>query len=327
MYKNLSAAGLGISGRQSELIELALTYGFRGLDVDMERLVKQAHRNGADYAARYIQSATSFAEGFSVGGWDVNLDWELDEVAFKESLGPLEEAIELAVKIDGRRCFSTIQPGSEFLPYHENFERLRTRIGQVAEMLARHEIRLGLNFRPAPEARQDKQFEFIHDFESLTTLSSTIGAANVGIVLDTWNWFVGGGGMDQLQQLTADQIIAVRVADVPGDADLQAIKETQRMLPSDDGLVDCEAVLKLLIEKGYDGPITPYPRSSTFSGRTRESIVQAAADCLERMWVTIGLSKPKAEPIPVGVSANGEAASGDDDDSDSDSDSDSDDND
>jgi hypothetical protein len=35
MYKNLNTAALGITGRQSELIELALTYGFRGLDLDM----------------------------------------------------------------------------------------------------------------------------------------------------------------------------------------------------------------------------------------------------------------------------------------------------
>ena len=35
MYKNLNVEGLGISGRQGELIELTLTYGFRGFDFDL----------------------------------------------------------------------------------------------------------------------------------------------------------------------------------------------------------------------------------------------------------------------------------------------------
>ena len=35
MYRNLSPAALGISGRQSEIIELSLSYGFKGIDLDL----------------------------------------------------------------------------------------------------------------------------------------------------------------------------------------------------------------------------------------------------------------------------------------------------
>ncbi len=37
MLKNFSPQSLGINGRQSELIELALTYGFTSMDIDMRR--------------------------------------------------------------------------------------------------------------------------------------------------------------------------------------------------------------------------------------------------------------------------------------------------
>lgn len=316
MYKNLSALGLGISGRQSEMIELALTYGFKGLDVDMERLVKQAQRNSLEHAGRFIDSAGKFAEGFAIGGWDVGIDWDANDADYATQLAALGEAIDVAAKVGAKRCFTTVQPASDALAYHENFERLRTRLTQVAGMLAPHEIQLGLNYRPAPVAREGKEFEFIHDFEGLTTLCSTVGAANVGIVLDTWTWFVGGGGMDQLESLSIDQIVAVRIADVPADADMATIKENQRILPSEEGLIDCDAVLKLLVDKAYEGPVTPFPRAAAFSGQTRESIVQKAADCLEEMWITVGLSKPKAALIPVGVSANGEADVDDSDDND-----------
>ena len=137
MYKNLSAIGLGISGRQSEMIELALTYGFRGFDIDMERMVKQAQRNSLEFAARFIESAAGFANGFSIGGWDVGLDWEADDAGFQQGLSNLEEMVEIADKVGAKRAFSTINPASDTLPYHENFERLRGRISQVAAILAR----------------------------------------------------------------------------------------------------------------------------------------------------------------------------------------------
>ena len=52
MYRNLNPAALGVTGRQSELIELALTYGFKGLDLDIRSVVKRARTSGADQASQ-----------------------------------------------------------------------------------------------------------------------------------------------------------------------------------------------------------------------------------------------------------------------------------
>ena len=64
MYKNLNATVLGVSGRQSELIELAMTYGFRGLDIDIVDLVKRTQRSEFEKAARYLFSAKMLVSGF-----------------------------------------------------------------------------------------------------------------------------------------------------------------------------------------------------------------------------------------------------------------------
>jgi hypothetical protein len=42
MFKNLSPEALGVSGRQSEMIELALSFGFKGLDLDIIELADSA---------------------------------------------------------------------------------------------------------------------------------------------------------------------------------------------------------------------------------------------------------------------------------------------
>ena len=64
MYKNFNTASLGIMARQSELIELALTYQFKGLDVDIVDLQKR----GLDPAKRFL------------GGTKLNLGFELPTV-------------------------------------------------------------------------------------------------------------------------------------------------------------------------------------------------------------------------------------------------------
>jgi len=57
MYKNLNAAALGISGRQSELIELAMTFGFQGLDIDALDLEKRSARTDFQKASRFLLSS------------------------------------------------------------------------------------------------------------------------------------------------------------------------------------------------------------------------------------------------------------------------------
>ena len=57
MFKNLSPTALGVSGHQSEIIELALTYGFAGMDLDVADFATRAKLRGMPYARRLIDSA------------------------------------------------------------------------------------------------------------------------------------------------------------------------------------------------------------------------------------------------------------------------------
>ncbi|MEL6109875.1 MAG: hypothetical protein AAFU85_28020, partial [Planctomycetota bacterium] len=57
MLKNFSPKALGINGRQSELIELALTYGFRSMDIDMYEMLRRTQRTSAEDAAKFIKAA------------------------------------------------------------------------------------------------------------------------------------------------------------------------------------------------------------------------------------------------------------------------------
>ena len=84
MYRNLSARGMGISGRQSEIIELALTYHFRGFDFDILDYAKRCENKGDEYAQRFFESSK-----IKVGGWDLPVPWQGEEATYKADLAAL----------------------------------------------------------------------------------------------------------------------------------------------------------------------------------------------------------------------------------------------
>ena len=57
MFKNLNLEVLGVSGRTSEIIELALSFGFKGVDLDLVNFQQQVQVNGLARARRLLDSA------------------------------------------------------------------------------------------------------------------------------------------------------------------------------------------------------------------------------------------------------------------------------
>lgn len=320
MYKNMSPKALGVSGRQSELIELALTYGFKGIDIDMRDFNKRCEKRGEEHARRFFDSSR-----IRIGGWELPIRWEGELNLYKADLADLPTIAQRAVNINSKRCFTTVPAASDSLPYHELFEQSRTRLREIADALAPHDIQLGIGFQAAPIHREGRQYQFIHKSEELLSLVKAIASPNVGLALDTWNWQLGEGGMDQLEELPVEMFSLVRLADVPDDADPAKITEQQRQLPGPNGVT--QKLLALLIRLEYAGPVTVFPNSKQFTGMTREAIVQRASAVLEEHWRLAGLSKA-ARPVAVPAGFGEEESDSDDgDDEDSGDDNSGDDND
>ena len=286
MFKNLNAEILGVSARQSELIELSLTYRFKGIDLDMASMAKRVVEQGDKLAYRYLENAPLY-----IGGFDLPVHWQGPESDYKADLAKLAEIVEVASVLKAQRCYTTVLPASDELPFQENFETCRQRLTEIAGVLESKDIRIGLRLLAAAAHRKDKQFEFIHQAETMLALLKTVATANVGLALDTWDWTVGGGGMEQLQELTADQIVLVRLADVPAKAELASIDERDRLLPGSNETSNIDGILLLLAEKGYDGPISVCPDPSQLEGLSRDAVLRKVSETLDERYKAAGLSK------------------------------------
>ena len=276
MHKSLSPSAFGISGRQSELIELALTHGYGSLEIDIDELLRKAEKQSIEHAARFLTSAQ-----LTLGSFELPIDWRGSEGPYKAGLSKLDELGADLVKAGARVCHVTIEPASDALPYHENFELHRQRLAEIGQVLAKHGIRLGLALVVAPSHRENHEFQFIHDTEALVTLVKSIGEDNVGVYLDTWNWHFGGGTPEQVRELDG-KIVAMSFADAPSDAQADTISESQRILPDENGQIDNKSYLRVAAEAGFEGPATVAPHVDSLSGN-REAVVRQCGSVLDSL--------------------------------------------
>jgi sugar phosphate isomerase/epimerase len=174
-----------------------------------------------------------------------------------------------------------LAPGSVDMPYHENFELHRTRIDELAAELAKSDMRLGITFQAAADHRSGMANPFIATPEALVAFLKTTSASNLGVVVDIWDWTVGGGTAELLNGLKAEQIVDVRLADLPEGFDAETVTDADRLAPGSTGVIDITSYLRFLADNEYKGPLTPVPAAAQLSGK-RDVIVREVAASVDQ---------------------------------------------
>jgi hypothetical protein len=77
----LSIGALGVSVSGTELIELALSHGFKGLDLDVKAFHQQVQARGLVPSRRLHDSAK-----LKWGSFELPVDWQADDAAFQQDL-------------------------------------------------------------------------------------------------------------------------------------------------------------------------------------------------------------------------------------------------
>lgn len=279
MFKNLNPTAIGVSGHQSEIIELALTYGFAGMDLNMPEFASRVKLKGMEYAKRLILSAK-----IRVGTFALPLDLDTDDAVFQKDLAKLAEFANCAKELGCTACTTMLAPAGDARPYHENFEFHRRRLHDIAGVLKPAGVRLAVGFQAAESLRQNRAFQFIHDLDATLLLVNMVAEPNVGLLLDIWDVVACGGAIDSVRKLQGEQIVAVQVADMPANVPLAEVDEkTGRLLPGgENGRINVADFLAILREKHYDGPVTVKASRNAFQSRRRDVVIKQASESLDR---------------------------------------------
>jgi sugar phosphate isomerase/epimerase len=298
MYKNLNAKALGISGRQSDLIELAMTYGFQGLDIDAGDLQRRSSRTDFERASRFLLSS-----GMKVAGFEIPCDLDAEDKEFDQAIKEVEKIVEVAGKVKARAGILPIPSATNRAPFHQYFESAKAKLDRLAIIFEKHQVLLGLSMSTFGEDRLDKQYPFIQDVSGALALVGACQSKSVGFLVDTYHWTVGRGPWEQLASLGGNRIAGLNIADVATIPDPKDSSDSLKLLAGSAGTIDNARFVKTLQSVGYDGPITSSPSSLNLGAITRDAIVSKAQDVLDATLSAAGLTTETRRPEWIAAQA------------------------
>jgi sugar phosphate isomerase/epimerase len=296
MFKNFSTEALGFSAPQNEQIEMALTHGFRAVDVDIVDIAQQVQIRGSEKARRLLESARRCQPSFRVSTFRLPVNWE-DDKRYQEEIKLLPPLAKLAADLGCVGATGRISPASNVRPMPENFEIHRQRLGEIGRILHDCGLRLGLEFQAPAALRQGKKYEFIHDWDGLLSLID--GLPGVALVIDNWQMYTCGASLDKVRNIDVRRVVNVRISDAPPDVAAANLAPEHRLLPATTGVVDSLALLTMLRDAGYQGPVTPAMHASHNRGRRRDAVARQAGELMDKLWR--GLGFPSTRPAPAEV--------------------------
>ena len=281
MYKTLSPGAIGIRGLSlSESIDLAKATGFAGLDFS----IQQAAEMGAGAARALFDEA-----GIKYGAWGLPVRWQSDD--WRDDLAELPRYAAVAAEMGADRVSTWCPPSSTEREFDENFAWHLERFRAIAEVLAGHGMRFGIEFIGPQSLRPPDKHSFIYTMEGMLELAAAIGTGNVGLLLDAWHLYTSGGSLDDLDKISNADIVNVHVNDAPAGLTMSEYMDHDRRLPCETGVIPLAGFMGKLAALGYDGPVTPEP----FSARVNaiEDPLEAAmvtAASMDDLWATAGLT-------------------------------------
>ena len=282
MFMNLNTGAIGIHGYTlPETIALARRVGFEGIDFD----IREAASLVEDMSFEHVRDLFSDA-GVRPGQWSLPVAWQSDD-QWQGDLKALPELASLGRDLGCTRTATWCPPASDERPFEKNFAWHVDRFGAIAEVLAEYDCRLGIEFIGPATLRAGHRYPFIHTLAGMMRLADAIGTGNVGLLLDAWHLYTSGGEVDDLDAITAEDVVTVHVNDAPEDVDRKAQIDNVRCLPMETGVIDLPAFIRKLDAMGYKGPVTTEPfnaRLNEIAEDAPEKAARIVKEQLDELW-------------------------------------------
>jgi len=287
MFKSLSPGAIGIRGLSlAESLQIARETGFDGLEFSIHEAAALADAQSVD-AVRALFDST----GVRPGGWGLPVAWT-DDNRWQQDLKELPRLAAVGRELGATRTATWCLSFSEERPFRENFTWHVDRFRPIAQALADEGCRFGIEFIGPKTLRNGHRYEFIYTLEGMMELAHAIGTGNVGLLLDAYHLYTSGGSLDDLDKISAQDVVTVHVNDAPEGVPVDEQLDQVRRLPMETGVIDLPGFIRKLNQMGYDGPVMAEPFSAPLNEiapKDPRRAAQMTADAMNRMWQAAGL--------------------------------------
>lgn len=282
MTMDLDGGRIGVDVPLREAIRLAAQHGFESVAPNTEELARlsETELQGA------LQDLQSTDLVFGAAGLPV--DFRNDAATFQQGLERLPMLAQALERAGVTRIGTWIMPAHATLTYRQNFQQHVDRLRPIAEVLAEHNVRLGLEYVGTKTLWTSEKYPFVHTMAETKELIDAIGMSNVGFVLDSWHWHNAGETQDDILTLSDSDIVAVDLNDAPFGVDTDELNDTSRELPMATGVIDMAAFLEGLVQVGYTGPARAEPFNARVNNLPPEEAVAVTADAVKEAFALMG---------------------------------------
>ena len=221
MFVALNSALTGNKVQWPEFIQLAAKSGYGGVDLNLNPAMK----DGVD-ATRGVLNGLKLRTSFC--SLPVNATGT-DEL-FQRGMSTLEDAAKFVSSVGCGRMMMVLPAGSA-TPADELRKTLKERLTAVGTVLARQNVRLGLEFLGPLQFRTRAAHAFIWRMNDAVDFAKEIGP-NIGVVLDAWHWHHSGATVDDIIRAGKSRIVTIHLSDAAKQAP-EDVKDNQRLLPGE----------------------------------------------------------------------------------------------
>ncbi|MBW8770074.1 MAG: sugar phosphate isomerase/epimerase [Gemmatimonadetes bacterium] len=191
-----------------------------------------------------------------------------DDDAFEAQLPKLEEDAAFCQAIGCSRFQFVLSPTTlNGQTKAERWAHVQSRLAAISPILAKHEMRMGLEFlgplvfrmRPSrggapPDMTQPPPVPFVWTLRDTLELAEASGPS-IGVTLDAWHWYHSRGTVGDIRAANPSRIVHVHVSDArPMPA--EKVRDDMRWLPGE-GAIDLVGFFRALKAIGYRGGIAP----------------------------------------------------------------------
>jgi sugar phosphate isomerase/epimerase len=201
-----------------------------------------------------------------------------DEPAFQAQLPKLAEDAAFCAAIGCRSFQLVLRATTGGASKEDRWKLVRGRLAVISEVLAKHDLRLGLEFlgplvfrtraggggrrgggppvdpNAPPPPPPPPPVPFVWTLPETVKLCAESGP-NLGATLDAWHWYHSGGTVADILSTPPSRIIHVHVSDAR-EMPPEEVQDNMRLLPGE-GIIDLVGFFKALRQIGYQGGVAP----------------------------------------------------------------------
>jgi sugar phosphate isomerase/epimerase len=281
MTIDLVCGAIGVRAGQLEAIDLAHRHGFESVGPDPGHLAGLS----ADALSELLESMRAKRLIFGAAGLPV--EFRRDDARLEEGLRELPRIAAGLRRAGVKRVGTWLSPSSEDLTYLANFRRHAERLRRIADGLAEHDLRLGIEYVGPRTSWTRGRHAFIHTMAETRELIAEIDRKQVGITLDSWHWYHARETADDIRRLRKEDVVAVDLNDAPAGVPMDEQVDSRRELPAATGVIDLGAFLGALRDIGYDGPVRAEPFNAALRAMPPEEAVAATAAALRKAFALL----------------------------------------